>query len=43
MEQEISRWLLGILLMVTFALFPFLRQRRGKREDRFKQWLKKED
>ena len=43
MEQEISRWLFGILLMVAFALFLFLRQRRGKREDRFKQWLKKVD
>jgi len=43
MEQEISPWLFWILLMVTFALFLFLRQRRGKREDRFKQWLKKVD
>lgn len=29
--------------MVAFALFLFLSQRRGKREDRFKQWLKKVD
>jgi len=43
MEQEIPHWLFWILLMVSFALFLFLRQRIGKREDRFKRWLKKVD
>ena len=40
MEQDVSRWLSWILFMVIFALFLYLRQRRGKRENRFKKMLK---
>lgn len=40
MEQDVSRWLFWIFFMVIFALFLFLRQKRGKRENRFKKMLK---
>lgn len=40
MEQDAYRWLSWIFSMVIFALFLFLRQKRGKRENRFKKMLK---